>query len=533
MRRRLDTTVSFLRSTAVLAVILASVVALGACSDADTPIVVTAAGLAIEGNPSPTPGVAEFLGIPYARPPVGQRRWAPAEAPWTDRSRVSARRFAPACIQGTRIVDWYRDLINDFGGKPDIFPVPEFSEDCLYLNVWAPMVGEQSDRPVMVWIHGGSLKGGWSYEPNYVGHKLAARGVIVVSIAYRLDVFGFFSHPELENSNFGLLDQLAALDWVQENIAAFGGDPRNVTVFGESAGAASIGYILASSVDKLPFRRAIIQSGAYQLLRSDYRSDFLDKGLRLQELAVGKDSAGLATMRTVSAETILDATDAVFGDYWPGAVVDGSILPSPPGDALVDKSMKAVDIIIGTNAHEFRMYIDPESTASDVEAWLDTHARGVKSEVLELVTDQLAPVDMLDRLETARSYSCPSLKLASAIRASGRNAYVYRFSREREGEYGARIGAYHGAEIPYVFGTHDKWLPTGTVDDRLGEEIATRWTTFARNGEPSVSNGPSWPVFEIDNMLTLDLGEGTRVLGHPDRRLCMLLGQANGDKVDE
>jgi para-nitrobenzyl esterase len=148
--------------------------------------------------------VAEFLGIPFAEPPVGERRWT-APVPVKDSRDRNATRHAAACMQGAHMVDWYRRLVGRFGADPDTFPVPGFSEDCLYLNVWTPALDENAGLPVMVWIHGGSHTGGWSYEPNYQGDSLARRGVVVVSIAYRLDIFGFFSHPDLEISNFGLL----------------------------------------------------------------------------------------------------------------------------------------------------------------------------------------------------------------------------------------------------------------------------------------------------------------------------------------
>ena len=181
--------------------------------------------------------VEMFLGLPFATPPVGDLRWE-KPVPWIPElnKKITANEFKPACIQNQRIVNWYKRLILDFGGDPETFDVPAFSEDCLYLNLWRPKDAE-NDLPVIVYIHGGSNKAGWSYEPNYLGHNIANKGYILISIPYRLGVFGFFSHPDIENPNIALYDQIMALEWIQEYISFFGGDPSNVTLVGESAGA--------------------------------------------------------------------------------------------------------------------------------------------------------------------------------------------------------------------------------------------------------------------------------------------------------
>ena len=184
--------------------------------------------------------VAAFLGVPFAEPPVGDLRW---RAPQSLATRVEHRdvtEFAPACIQTMRILDWYRWMAESFGGSVDEYDDLEISEDCLYLNIWTPALDSHAEMPVMVWIHGGSNKSGWSYEHNYHGHKLALEGVVVVSVAYRQGPFGFLSHPDLPadeaRANFGYWDLIASLQWIQDNIRDFGGDPDRVTLFGESAG---------------------------------------------------------------------------------------------------------------------------------------------------------------------------------------------------------------------------------------------------------------------------------------------------------
>ena len=194
-------------------------------------------------------GVAVFRSIPFAEPPLGHLRWRPPQPLGMKLAYREATAFAPVCMQSPRILEWYRDMAEIFGSSPDVFEDLVTSEDCLYLNIWSPDLHEDAALPVMVYIHGGSNKSGWSYEPNYHGHALAKRGVVLVSIAYRLGVFGFLSHPDLDDdngiANFGLWDQVTALKWIQEYIRQFGGDPERVTVFGESSGAQDILTLMA------------------------------------------------------------------------------------------------------------------------------------------------------------------------------------------------------------------------------------------------------------------------------------------------
>ena len=217
--------------------------------------------------------VEMFLGIPFAAPPINDLRWEKPIA-WIpeNKKEIIANKFRPGCVQNQRIVNWYKRLIIDFGGNPDTFDVPIFSEDCLYLNLWRPK-GTKNNLPVIVYIHGGSNKAGWSYEPNYLGHNIANKGFILISIPYRLGVFGFFSHPDIENPNLALFDQILALKWIQEYVTYFGGDPSNVTLIGESAGAGGIGHLIASPLSKDLFHKAVHQSGGSSLTYPTSSSD--------------------------------------------------------------------------------------------------------------------------------------------------------------------------------------------------------------------------------------------------------------------
>ena len=223
------------------AFLLAVVVALSAC---DRAAQVTVNDEILVGKYVEDGRVAAFLGVPFADPPSGELRWQAPQPLSNKVRRRDATEFAPACMQSMRILDWYRYVAETFGASADYYPDLEVSEDCLYLNVWTPTLDTNAGLPVMVWVHGGSNRSGWSYEPNYHGHELAQQGVVVISIAYRQGLFGFISHAELDAdqglANFGLWDIVAALQWIRDNASQFGGDPGRVTLFGESAGAQDI-----------------------------------------------------------------------------------------------------------------------------------------------------------------------------------------------------------------------------------------------------------------------------------------------------
>ena len=227
---------------------------------------ITVNGETLRGKLVEGVNVSAFLGVPFAAAPVGDLRWQGPQKHESTHDVRDASQFAPACMQKQRIVDWYRDLAELFGNARDVVADLPVSEDCLYLNVWSPAIGSNEKLPVMVYVHGGSNRSGWSWEPNYHGHALAQHGVVVVSIAYRLGDFGFFAHPELDQppvvANFGLWDQVAALQWVQDHIAAFGGDADRITLFGESSGAENIvALMFAEDTDDL-FQQVILQSTA-------------------------------------------------------------------------------------------------------------------------------------------------------------------------------------------------------------------------------------------------------------------------------
>lgn len=467
------------------------------------------------------PAVASFKGIPYAAPPLGRLRWR-APQPYVFKARsFEATRFAPACYQNDYNIEWYRRVWRAFGVSPDPFHNLQFSEDCLYLNIWTPEPHARAGLPVMVWIHGGNDVAGWAYEPNYRGAALAADGhVVVVSIGYRLGIFGFFSHPQLLDSaapaNFGLLDQIAALRWIRDNIGAFGGDADNVTIFGESAGGADVAYLLASPMARGLYRRAIIESGAY-LLRYQYSfADAQKTGIALARALPGNPDLG--RLRGLPAAEIFAAALKVKPDNTYLPVVDGKSLTLDPARYFRRHGI-AASLLIGSNANEGYMYDDGRQATLDRELMkFPRPARRLLSRFAAA-----APNARLeeDRLESFVEMACPSYLLAAASERAAHRAWVYRFTRRRAGPGGRLLLVYHGSELPYVFDTQDSWLPVRPVDRELTRRMSRYWTNFARDGNPNGPNLPSWVAFSSRRPEVQDLGLKVRPIPPPHYALCM------------
>ncbi len=469
--------------------------------------------------------VASFKGIPFAAAPVGELRWKAPQPVKLRPGPQRARDFAAGCFQDSYTTDWYRRVGAAFGADASTFTDPPFSEDCLYLNVWTPSLKHNARLPVMVWIHGGANVGGWSYEPNYRGENLAARGrVVVVSIAYRLGIFGFFSHPELRGgaapSNFGLLDQLAALRWVQQNIDQFGGDPHNVTVFGESAGAADIGYLITSPLARGLFQRVISQSGGY-LMQSDAPvADAEKSGLTLASALPGHPT--LDAMRRLPSATIFAAAKSALTKDKLGPVIDGVSLTQSPA-AYFRQHGIAYDLLIGSNANEWYMYVDDNPAGlADALQKLPASVRG------PLAARAAQEPDVRrghDKVTALAQMACPTYLMGASAAHAGKRAWVYRFARIRPGA-GDRLLAYHGAEIPYVFDTHDHWLSGDAVETDLTNAMVTYWSNFARTGNPNSAGLPDWPAFDSARPKVLELNTHLLPMGAPDEALCHRIAPA-------
>jgi len=486
------------------------------------------AGETLVGAELADSGIAVFRGVPFAEPPVGELRWQAPQPLRTKQDRRDATRFRPACMQKMRILEWYRDMAEIFGSTRDRFEDLDTSEDCLYLNIWTPEVDENARLPVMVYIHGGSNNSGWAYEPDYHGHVLAGRGVVLVSVAYRLGVFGFFSHPDIEGdalANFGLWDQVAALEWIQQNITKFGGDPSRVTVFGESAGAQDIVALMASPVAEGLFHSAILQSTAGFGLGRRAAASLDDERQRGIETAAifgfdGDDS--LDRLKAVSADELLARYDERFASYYHSPAIDGALVQQSIWDVITSGELADIPFIIGSNADEryagTPVDADDEDVAAAIAAtdWLNS------PETPGAVANETDRRERIDRISTADGMLCPSQFLASRYD----DAYVYYFSRVREGDGGAAVRAYHGAELPYTFGTHPDWMTTTDVDRRLTDAILGYWTTFAATGNPNAEERLDWPAFTPTDHRVMEFGDTADVEDAPEPVLCRIFWQS-------
>jgi para-nitrobenzyl esterase len=522
---------------AVLTTLLLAVIA--GCAKAPAKLSIVAAGgeVLVGVHVDADDRLAVFRGIPYAAPPVGSLRWRPPEPHVPRAGNQDATRFGPACPQLQSNADWYRDVAEKFGlSRKKIPDMTNIQEDCLYLNVWSQNLGGTTPQPVMVWIHGGGNVDGYSHEPNYHGHNLARRDVVVVSINYRLGALGFMAHPALTaesdrrvSGNYGLLDQIAALEWVRDNIASFGGDPDRVTVFGESAGAADIGTLIASPLAKGLFRRAIIQSGGYPLYDTATVSDVEVLGVDfMSALGVGDGREQLEEMRALPWQEIVAAVPSAASGGFSGAVVDGWLLPEPAADIFEAQEQNPVEILIGSNDNEWFMYLAQPVDEEQLQAVVKQRIReGHRAEILAALS-VAAGGDVaarLDLLTGAADFHCPSLAIADAQRELTDRVFVYRFSRIRP--KGEKLLAYHGAEIPYVFDTADDWLPADRVDRALTDTMLGYWTQFAKTGDPNGPGLPNWPAFDPRRDVHQDLGDEVRTATGLRREFCGALDRGH------
>jgi len=458
-------------------------------------------------------GVASFRGIAYARAPVGALRWQAPQPMPPRRGRIHATRFGPACPQSDGNTRWYRNVAKAMGAAPKLIAGPErVGEDCLYLNVWtaAPRpLAPSKRRPVMVWIHGGSNENGYGHEPNYHGTQLAQQGVVVVSLNYRLGLLGFFAHPALgkdASGQQGLLDQVAALRWVKANIAQFGGDPARITLFGESAGGTDIAALAAMPEAQGRFAQLILQSG------------YLAPAAVLSPAEAARFSLGLfaedetaSSLRAMPWQSLVALQEKKLAGHFYAPVARMPLhLPVPA--------------LIGSNADENLMYLPQGEAAQTTElaAELADFAPPQAARIRALTQSKAEdPARRLELVGAGKAFHCPSARLAAQAAAAGQRAYVYRFARVRPGGHG--LGAYHGAEIPYVFDTADAWLPGDAADRRVSEAMQRYWVNFARSGNPNGAGLPLWPHWHSAQRAALELGDTVAPRPMPHADLCALL----------
>ncbi len=516
MRRRLDLIGRSKRLIGVtLACMLTASVMLGlaGCAPESGPPKVQLGDTVITGV-NETNGIAAFLGLPFAEPPVGEGRWARPVLWQPDGQSIDGSTFAPACMQTDSGVEWYRGMMARVGIDPNLMIAPEYSEDCLYLNVWTDLEADEP-LPVMIYIHGGGNTGGWSYEPNYHGEQLAQQGMVVVSVAYRLGIFGWLNHPEMSIKNPALHDLAASLAWVHEHIAAFGGDPDRITVSGESAGADNAIHLAISPLSEGRIRRLIHQSGGWSFDEGPDTRAAEVHALEFQQALLG-GSGSLEALRAVPSAQLLEAAGEVYSSFYFDPVQDPESLPETLPELSVSGSLPAIDVILGTNLNEALMYIPPGSTP--LEYFGGRLSEAAIETIFDGFPDEMPVLDQMDRVGTGIEYLCPSIALASAIDEAGGRAWVYRFDRTRPGF--EPIGAYHGAELPYMFDQHDDWLPTTEVDRRITEEMVAHWSAFVRQGDPESGTAPIWPQWQSSDPQMILYGDSTGSSLHPDLAFC-------------
>ena len=484
-------------------------------------------GEALHGIQVDSFNVAAFLGVPFAAPPVGNLRWQGPRKYQSTGDFRDASAFAPACMQKQRIVDWYRDLAELFGNSRNVVADLPVSEDCLYLNIWSPAIGSSEKLPVMVYVHGGSNRSGWSWEPNYHGHALAQHGVVVVSIAYRLGDFGFFAHPELDQgpviANFGLWDQVAALQWIQDHIEDFGGDADRITLFGESSGSANIvALMFAENTDDL-FQQVILQSTAGFGLR-DVRSlaDERQRGIRFAQALGNGEPLTVAQMRAIPADELLQRADDISRGYYHSPVLDGTLLSESVSSKLSSGRFRARPMIIGSNAEEWYAYIAEDADAASEQKMAEEFFPSHAAAALDAVAAEPDIRTRMDRLRTAAQMLCPGQFFAEEMSAAGADTWMYWFSRSREGRAGELWRAYHGVELPYVFGTHDEWMETSETDLQVTAATMSYWLQFAKTGNP---NGPAtadWPDYSKPGFNVQEINKPVRTINAPEAELCRI-----------
>lgn len=500
---------------ALLAAIVLTACATTAFSQDD--LTVTIESGTLRGAKAMTAGVRVFRGIPYAKPPVRDLRWRPPQPvePWE--GARDATEFGPSCIQPAG------GIVRDIEGAK--------SEDCLYLNIWTP--SEPGDRlPVMVWIHGGGFTIGSGASRFTRGHRFAERGVVLVAINYRLGPFGFLAHPALSaespqnlSGNYGLLDQIAALEWVQRNIAAFGGDPDNVTIFGESAGGMSVSYLMASPRAKGLFHRAIIQSGV-ALSQTHLLRGRSPRGESAEDVGVGiaddlgiedpeSDSSGTAAaLRKAPADALLEVSNPRVGLFGKGRkfgpCVDGVILPVQPETMYKEGTHNDVPVLIGTTAHEGTLFLRqiPIRRARGYRWFVRRLWGGDAERILARfpVVSQEDVRPMLADLITVSAFVARARHAARLLEKQASPVWLYHFTRVSPAGEQTGMGATHGVDVLYVFNN----LPLQGVDETdfdVAEAMQATWARFAKTGDPNGGELPTWPAFTTENDAHLEFGD--------------------------
>lgn len=464
----------------------------------------------IAGLESQDQEIYTFKGIPYAAAPVGDLRWKTPQPvqPWEGVKGCDT--FAASAVQAspTPFYMWSEEFL---------IPKTPIDEDCLYLNIWTGAKQAKEKRPVVVWIHGGGFMAGGGSVPIYDGEAMARKGVILVTINYRLGVFGFFAHPELTSEsphnasgNYGLLDQIAALQWVKRNIAAFGGDPENITIAGQSAGSVSVVYLVASPLAKGLFQKAIAQSGASLLSTTPGPNRQIISSLSEAE------QAGIALAKTLQANSISELRNIPAIDLFKQAnfdlrlITDGHVIPEEISKIYRENRQNPVRFLTGWNEDE-GIVMGPIGNANAFKEGIYNQWGTLSEELLDFYpapNDATAAISQKN-LSRDLMFGVQNYTLANTVSQQGKDVYVYQFSRKvPPGEY-KDFGAFHTAEVPYAF-NNLKFVnrPWAAIDHELADVMSSYWVNFIKTGNPNGEGMLDWPSYNPKSHKIMRFDEG-------------------------
>jgi para-nitrobenzyl esterase len=470
----------------------------------------------LAGTNGSSPEVRVYRGVPFAAPPVGDLRWKAPQPAMKWQGVRQATEFSNACWQTP-----YPAAAAIYQAK-----LPPLSEDCLYLNIWTPAKSAKDRLPVMVWIHGGGFTRGFSGTSSYNGEALARKGAIIVTINYRLGIFGFFAHPDLSaesghhaSGNYALLDQIAALQWVQKNIAAFGGDPTRITIFGESAGSWAVNALMASPLAKGLFQRAIGESGGLfspmktladaekegEKLGRSLAPDSTQKKSEKPEAPAQQDT--LKALRAMKADELLKASDSETAR----TIVDGWVLPQGVAATFAQGKQNDVPLIVGYNADEGTT-LAPQGVNMKALMFIGgVHQRyGSQADALLKIYPAASDEQAVSSFYSAYRDQVFGWEMRTwarmATKTGHQPAYMYYFNRRPPGPQSARLRAFHASEIAYVFGTFVWPFPWEDTDKKLSDAMTTYWVNFAATGNPNGASLTRWPVYTAKDDQVLEFG---------------------------